>query len=343
MALKNQLNFASKIDGVGVSDIKLKLNYELETYEDRMVVVNDTLEYGDKFYQEYFDEHCSVDIMSNDFLLSENNVVRSLESIANYILAKDPEYNNTDSNYFVRSEQLDKKMVKEDEFCGTSASVIDELELESDYEEQPNNDNFKKLKKQSIKAEDLKRSDMLGDILNDYNVFLELIKKYTKINNNDDGVKVKHLKGKKTQRFMYSKHQSSVKDDMIICKDSMMKTHGYTLKYFSESTQPDYDMIDVTDKEHLLGKWITVGNKKTKVNGLLSFKATDDYQNDFNCILIDLQNTIDECDLNTLELEVLELYRKGMKPHNIAQELNTNSDLVNRKLNSIADKIIERL
>lgn len=341
MAFKNQTNFTAKIDGVDVYGIKSKLDYKVNELDERMDAVQEALDYGDVFYQEYFDKYCNTNITADDVLLSESNVVQSLESMANYILAKDPEYNKTESPYFANENELVKKIYKEDEFNRTDSSLI-EGKNESVYEEPMNTSNFKKQKKQKIERSDMRRNDELGAVLRDYGAFLDLIQTYTKKNNGVGGERVQHLKGKKADRFVYSKHQAAVKDDMLICKDSMMKTHGYNLRYFSESTQPDYSKIDMTNKEHLLGSWVEYSEGKVKSNGLLSFVATNDYQDDFNCVLIDIENLVKKCELTDFENEVLELHQKGMNYLAIAKEVGVYDRKVDRALNKVADKVIEQ-
>ena len=334
MALKNQAYFTAKIDDVDVHSIKSMINYKIDSLEDRMKCVDIALAHGDKFYQEYFDKYCDTGITTGDMLLSDSNVVQSLESMANYILAKDPEYNKTESQYFVREQELDRKMKREDEFDGTNASVVGDKEDNSLFVEEKSKQNFKKSKKQSIKNDDLKRSDELGRVLNEYNTFLELIAKYTG--------KDSKAKGRKADTFTYKKHQGAIKDDMIICKDSMMKTHGYTLKYFSESTQPDYDRIDLTNVDHLLGGWVQYDTARVRSNGLLSFKATDDYQDDFNCLLVSMENLIKQSDLTPFQEEVVDLYQNGFKVFQIVLELDTTTDKVNTALKNIAKKVSQK-
>lgn len=340
MALKNQSYFTAKIGDVDLYSIKSMINYKIDNLEDRMKCVDIALAHGDKFYQEYFDKYCDPAITNSDMLLSESNVVQSLESMANYILAKDDEYNKSESTYFVSDHELDRKMRKENEFDNTGTSlIVGKDETVSVYEEARSNQNFKKSKTQTIKPSDFERDDELGNILRDYNTFINLISNYTK----KDKITGETKKtDKKANLYTYSKQHSSIKDDMIICKDSMMKTHGYNLKYFSESTQPDYDMIDLTNIDHLLGSEVEYKDTTIKSDGLLSFTPTDDYQDDFNCIVVDVQNLVDKTDLDEFELNVLELHRSGMRVYNISQELNTYSDKVTRAINRIAKKVSQK-
>ena len=340
MALTNQSYFTAKIGDVDLYSIKSMINYKIDSLEDRMKCVDIALAHGDKFYQEYFDKYCDPGITNSDMLLSDSNVVQSLESMANYILAKDDEYNKTESSYFVSEHELDRKMNREDEFDNTGTSlIVGKDENISVYEEVKNKQNFKKSKKQTIKPEDFKRDDELGSILRDYNVFIDLISQYTKKDKTTGQTK---QVDKKANLYTYTKQHSSIKDDMIICKDSLMRTHGYNLKYFSESTQPNYDMIDLSNVDHLLGSEVEYKDVTIKSDGLLSFTPSDDYQDDFNCIVVDLQNLIDKTDLDEFELNVLELHRSGMRVYNISQELNTYSDKVSRAINRIAKKVSKK-
>lgn len=340
MALKNQSYFTAKIGDVDLYSIKSMINYKIDSLEDRMKCVDIALAHGNRFYQEYFDKYCDPGITNSDMLLSDSNVVQSLESMANYILAKDDEYNKTESSYFVSEHELDRKMRREDEFDNTGTSlIVDKDETVSIYEEAKSNQNFKKSKTQTIKPSDLERNDELGSILRDYNTFINLISNYTK----KDKVTGETKKiNKKANLYTYSKQHSSIKDDMIICKDSLMKTHGYNLKYFSESTQPNYDMIDLTNVDHLLGGWVEYSDGKVRSNGLLSFKPTDDYQDDFNCIIVDVQNLIDNCDLNNFQMDVISLYQEGLKPSDIERELNATRKKVRVALDIVAKKVSKK-
>ena len=340
MALKNQSYFTSKIGDVDLYSIKSMINYKIDSLEDRMKCVDIALAHGDKFYQEYFDKYCDPAITNSDMLLSESNVVQSLESMANYILAKDDEYNKTESSYFVSEHELDRKMRRENEFDNTGTSlIVGKDETVSIYEEAKSNQNFKKSKTQTIKPSDFERDDELGSILRDYNTFINLISNYTK----KDKVTGETKKiDKKANLYTYSKQHSSIKDDMIICKDSMMKTHGYNLKYFSESTQPDYDMIDLTNIDHLLGGWVEYSEGKVRSNGLLSFKPTDDYQDDFNCIIVDVQNLINACNLDNFQSDVVSLYQEGLKPFEIESELGATQKKVRVALKNIAKKVSQK-
>ena len=339
MAFNNNGYFNAKIDVVDVYSIRSKINYGIDNYDDRLECVEKALEYGDNFYNEYFDKYCKSELGLDDNLMSDNNVVQSLEAMANYLLAKDPEPNKEDESYFVHERRMIDKGLKEDEFNGTGVSVIDSWELAT--EPPKNNSNFKKLKKQKITSEDLKRTDELGSILRDYNSFLQLISQYTK-KTNDEGLRVKHPIGKKATSHVYANHQSAVKDDMINVKDSLMRVHGYNLKNFSESTQPDYSVIDLSNVNHLLGGWVEYDSGRVMSNGLLSFKATDDYQDDFNCILISLENLIAQCELSEFQLEVLELYQGGMTIKAISDEFKVHHTKVERTLKNIAKKVSER-
>lgn len=334
MAFTTQVMFTSDINGVKVRDIESKIDYKLNNYKEREEKVNEILEFADNFYQEYFDDFCSVSINSDDALLSDTNVVKSLEKMATYLLMADDvkSRKNTDYQFFSKESSLDSKTIKEKEYSSTGASYIDESDDKA-IPEAKSQSNYKKVKKQVISSADVNRKDELGDVLSDYNDFLTFLR----------AEKEKSASQRKHSVYLYSRHIGMVKDDMLICKDSFLGVHGYNLKYFSESTNPDYSKIDFTNSEHLLGKKIkTEEGKNIAVRGLLYFSSNDDLQNDFNCILIDLQNVIDKTDLTQFEIDTLELSRLNLSVVDIAKELETYDAKIKRTMKLIAKKVSKK-
>lgn len=329
MALTVQQFFTSSINGVTVNDIKNKLDYKnVHNFNDRLSLVNETLQFGDEFYQQYFDEYFDVCISNDDFLLSDTNVCKSLETIGTYLLMSE-DVKNENENFAARQQQLEKRMSKENEI-GTDG-MTDLLENAEDEDEFKDNSNYKLEKIQTIKKEDLNKQNEMGELLKQYQAFLDDIQYKLKQGNS-------HLRLK--PRFIYTTHSSAVKDDMIILKESFMGIHGYKLKHYSvESRTPDYDAIDFTNVRHLLGATLASSNRNVKAKGLLYFKPTSDYQDDFNCQLIDLQNIIDKTNLTEFEKDVLELNRYSLSNVDIASELGTYDTKVKRTMKTIAKKV----
>lgn len=327
MSLTVQQFFTSDINGVTVNDIKNKLDYKNKnTYEDRLDVVKSALEYGDDFYQQYFDNHFDVCINNNDFLLSDTNVCKSLETMATYLLMSE-DVKNIEDSFVARQEQLEKRMSKENEVSADGfVNLLDDVE-----EEKPNTSNYKKQKVQTITSKDLNREDELGQLLRQYQDFLNRIKYKLKDDN-------KHLR--KRPRFVYAVHSGGVRDDMIVLKDSLLGVHGYKLRHYSvESQLPNYDAFDYTNIRHLLGASLSSSEKTIKAKGLLFFTPTEDYQDDFNCILVDLQNIIDKTDLTDFEKDTLELSRLNLSRVDIAKELETYDSKIKRTMSLIAKKV----
>ena len=328
MALTTQKNFTSDINGVYLKDIKDKLNYKHSVYSDRLKSVESALAYGDSFYQEYFDNYCNVGINANDSLLSDTNVVKSLENMATYLLMSDDvkeENKKLEQQYVSREEHLNKKMRRENEMSSDGTSKVENT-LDNVMEK--DNSNFKKLKTQVITVKDLERDDELGETLREYQAFLDSITD-----------KLKDETKRKFKRYLYTANSGSVRDDMLICKDSMMKVHGYSLKHFGESTKPDYSHIDFTNERHLLGVKVEYKSGKKMAKGLLYFTPNDDYQDDFNCILVDLQNVIDKTNLTDFEKDVLELIRYNMSLVDIAKDLETYENKVKRTIKIVSKKV----
>ena len=329
MALKVQQNFVTSIDGVTVNDIKEKLNYkDKNTYKDRLEVVNEALEYGDEFYKQYFDEYLDACITNNDYLLSNTNVCRSLETMGTYLLMSDDI--KDDNEFLARQEQLDKKMNRENEYSNDGHTNL----LEDDAIIPKDNSNHKKLKKQTITSEDLNRDDSLGEILRDYQDFLTRIQYKLKEENKSDRVR---------PRFIYAVNSGQVKEDMLIIKDSFKGIHGYKLRHYNKETQlPSYDLLDYTNLRHLLGAKLETEKGQIKAKGLLYFMPSEDYQDDFNCVLIDLQNIINQINLTNFEQEVLYMKRSNISDVDVAKQLETYEMKVKRAMETIAKKVVKK-
>lgn len=337
MSFKNQLNFQSEIDGKVISDLYRSLNDNrfLNKYEDRKKLVQELSEEWDIFLNEYFENHCDVSINTNDFLISEINVCRAIESLGTYLLRADDVpggKTSKGSHPFLDEDYLTQKMNREKGFFGEGEDRRDEENISDEDEINTlNKSNFKMEKKQEIKSDDLKRDDFLGQVLNDYNQMLK-----------DISLKLKENKTDK-RRYVYTRQKQSIKDDMILSKDLLLHVHGYTLRYFGESTEPEYDLLDFKNEKHLMGKKIQYTSQGKFCKGLLYFKTDDlNLSKEFDCILQDLQNIIDQTNLTQDELDTLEMMRFNYSKDEIAQELNTYPRKVYRHIENISKKVSKK-
>lgn len=343
MAFSTQQNFTGKLDETNVNELNKKIDYTKTKLEDRKKVINDILN-STKFYEEYFSNYFNPNITSRDYLSDSINVCRSLERMASYLLNSDEIKEEedkektqyifyTDSKYF--QKKIDKEMsiesIVKTKNKNHSDTVIHFLKRSEK--------NHKKRKAQKITKDDLNRNDELGKILRDY----KSLEDFT----------TSELKKKKSKhsRYLLTKIKGQVSDDMICTKNSLLGVFGYNLKSFSESTKPNIDIFDFTNKNHLLGIYVEVEkrNKKTGkiekkkeyVKGLLYFKPEFDPNDEFSFVLRDLQETIDKAGLTEEEKFVLEQIRNGVRKVDIARSLNTNHVRISRIMEIIANKVIK--
>lgn len=334
MAFTNQQNFIAELDGTTLRDLTQKLDYSLTSFEDRMNLVKSILN-GTQFFNLYFSDHFKASINAGDVLSSDVNVCHALERFTDYILnskevkqEEDKEKTqyvfHSDPNYFQKKLNREVKMSQLSGGDGgndSDSNVIHFIKRASG--------NTKKPKKQKITPKDLSENTEVGRILNDYNNFLTFITQELK------------KKDSKFNRFLLTKTKGEVQNDMIYTKDHLKGVFGYDLKGFNESTKLYLDVFDFTNKLHLLGGKITDESGKLLLNakGLLYFNRSFVPGDDWDLVLMDLQNTIDQANLTPKELETLEMMRSNMRPGEIAHELKIHHQEVARLIDRIAVKI----
>lgn len=339
MALSNQQNFIGVLDGTDVMNLNKQIDYKQTKLEDRKKVVEEIVK-STEFYTEYFSGYFKGSINSGDSLSSDVNVCKSLERMASYLLnseeikaEEDKEVTqyvfHTDAKYFKKKMERESSIeaLTESDDGSKSEAIIHFLKREGK--------NQKKGKDQFISKTDLKRTDLLGQVLRDYSSYNDFIT-----------AELQKKKKSKFNRYMLTKIKGQLTNDMIYSKDQLLGTWGYDLKTFSESTVPDLDVFDFTNRLHLNGTTIKVKDKKGKlknehIKGLLYFKNDFNPDNDFSFILRDLQDTIDKANLTEMEKYVLEEMRNGASKVEVAEKLETHHVKIVRTMEIIAGKVMK--
>lgn len=317
MAFTTQQNFTATLDGTNAIKLNKVMDRSLMNYEDRLECINNTLE-GTSFFEEYFSDYYNPLASQNDYLSMDNNVCKVLENYATYLLNSSDarEEDKTEYKFYYDEDAFRKVVNKEKLYQDKEPEVIDFLLA--------GQSNYKKSKDQKILSKDLKRNDWLGSILRDYNNYLEVLK----------------VKAQQGQKFKVDRIKGEVKKDMIISKDSLMKIHGYSLRYFSESTKPSLDVFDFANYNHLKGYSLDYSDPHhNKVDGLLKFKFNGDFQNDFQCILYDLDILIDKTKMTDRERECLKYYRNGLTNMSIADIIGVDEKSIRRSIEAAIKKI----
>lgn len=315
MAFTTQQNFMGTIDGTNARELNTIMDRKLDSFQERLKCVKDTLD-NTEFFTEYFDEYYNPNASQNDYLSIENNVCKVLENYATYLLnAKDVDKDRQDKfKVYYDESEFRRALRKEQLYSDKGQDTIDFMLA--------NQSNYKKSKTQQIYKKDLDRPDFLGSVLSQYQNFVNML--------NESDMTL----------YRRNKIKGEVQRDMILTKDSLNMVHGYNLRYFSESTQPDLDVFDFANFNHLKGySDKSVHHNYSKVDGLLKFKFNGDFQNDFQCMLYDLDLLIEKTDLTKREREILNFYRKGLTNVKIADIIGIARQTVEKRIDSAIKKI----
>lgn len=322
MAFSSQQQFNAELDGVTAKELNRVMNRTLSTYEDRKKCIEETLE-GTEFFNIYFEKHFPIHPNTNDFLSLDINVPKILENYASYLLnSSDLEEKSSIKYKFYYDESEFQRALKKDlKYDGEGNEVIDFLLA--------NQSNYKKAKDQKITKKDLTRNDECGKVLREYSNYIETLE--------NAGMK----------EYQKNRLKGEVQRDMILAKDSLMKIHGYNLRYFSESTEPNLEVFDFADVEQLKGYSLKVPEETSdknhaKIDGLLRMKFNGDFQNDFQCILYDLDVLVSKTDLTDRERECLNFYRNGLTNVKIGDILSISKQTANENVSRAIKKVSEK-
>ena len=315
MAFTSQQNFLASIDGVTANELNRTMDRTLNNYDERKECIEDTLE-GTSFFEEYFTNYYNVNASQNDYLSLENNVCKVLENYASYLLnSKDIDDEESQQYKFYYDESEFMRAINKDvKYDDKGQEVIDFLLA--------NQSNYKKAKDQKITAADLNRNDVVGEVLRDYKSYIDTL-------DNSD-----------MQAYRRNRIKGEVQRDMVLAKDALLRVHGYNLRYFSESTKPNLEVFDFVDFNQLKGYSVDgVDPHYSKVDGLLRMKFNGDFQNDFQCILYDLDILIEKTKLTDRERECLNYFRNGLTNVKIGDIINITSQSVGQSIDSAIKKV----
>ena len=371
MAIQGK-NFTASLDGVTANDLAKKLDRNKSEYKDRLKHVEDILD-NTEFFNIYYEEYFNPNINMNEYIASESNISVLLENYASYLL--NSEHCEEEVLYKIKNGELLPKLDMSENAPlesvggqGVQRSLSQEPSIKYEFYTDENNfrkalnrdmsiegmsgngatehvidfllnigSNFKKSKDQTITSKDLNRTDFLGSVLRDYQTYLEFLRNIPKDSPN-------------YKRFVVDRIKGSVKQDMIDAKDGLLRVHGYNLRYFSESTEPYYDAINLGDPEQLVGfkdntlEKIRSNEGSVIVRGLLYMKFNGDFQDDFQCILYDLEKVIERTSLTDKQRSVILMIRNGYSNKEISSLLDIrSSDIMEAYVKPSAKKIAEQV
>ena len=349
MAFSSQPNFNGVLDGTDVNELNKKIDYSKIHLEERKEVIEKLIN-GTAFYEDYFSDFFKANINAGDHLSTDVNVCQSLERMANYLLnskeiKQEEDAEKTKYVFHTDEKYFQKKVNRETSVDHLSKSANPDHQDNVIHFLKRNETNYKKEKVQDINYKSLKPTktnsqediDEVKRILSEYRVFY-------------DSVTEKLLdKDRDVNRYLLTNTKGQLTDDMIYTKDSLLGIFGYNLKNGTkEDAKPSLDIFDFTNESHLKGKVIEVEGRTVRgeyvsnrimARGLIFFKPTSDYTDDFNLTLLDLQETIKKANLTEEEQIVLSMSQNGSSQFEIATYLNTYDMKISRILDRIVRKI----
>lgn len=334
--------FKGVYDGKGIWDYKGGLDYSVEDLEERIKLVKELLNIVDEgdynfsddlFWQEVWDTGvCKTDLNKTDFLWSETNVAKTLESVANYILAMDTDENKVEYKIYKDEKKFNDALGKEKRAIEIHGEDLSLSEKEQFKILIPNG-NYKLAPKTSIKKKDFERFPQLKCYQEYHEYLSSLLKNKEKKQELMEKMKEKGLEKYEKESSMYAflvNTSGEVKKDMIKMKE-LLELPIKWKQPLKDSGYKSFEELDMLDKEQVL-ELLRVHRDMEVV----------DFQDDLNCILFDLSQLIKKCDLTELQREVLRLYSNGLSQIQIGYALNIKHSVVNQHLNAVVRKITNK-
>lgn len=335
------VSFRGVIDKKTLSDYKGKLNYDLETVEERIGLTKDILKIEeingvefskDDFWLEVSDMACcKSNINTSNALYSETDVAQYLEGLGSYILAKDRKPKEDKEKLKIyRDYDLFKRMLEETEKVGRLGKANSDMNNEVSVFVQQGN--YRKAIEKKIFSEDIRNISGLKDYDNfrKYLIELRTSKEYRdKIKERVGGNTIK-IGSKNTPLNIFiastiKKNLGIVKNDMIDLKEMIVRPFSAKLETKGDYT-PDWNELDMFDEKH--------------VKELIRVKTGNDLQDDLTCIAIDLENLLKKVKLTDNQREILNLWRQNKTQIEIGEILEISNSTVSRTIGTIVKNII---
>jgi len=331
MAFNNGF-FRGSIGGKTILDYKNKLDYNIESLEERKDSIKEllSLEYVDgaefsneEFWNEIWDMGvCKAGINTDESLWSETNVCLTLESMANYLLAKHTK-DKKDNIKIYDSYELFRRAIQEQEVIRKHG------ELEEDgviiFRQKKN---YKLDPKPSVTSRDKKRFEEINDYdrYKDYLISLrdnkELREELADKLNLSGGFKMKSSSD--VYRFTL-KHLPLISDDMLNVKLQRERAISWKSPLRDSGNEIDWDYLDMFDKEH--------------VKALLAIPKDMEVSSD---VYLTVDMLVENAGLTDIQKDILILYRKNKTLQSIANTLGMSHSNVKKHLDKIVTKVINQ-
>ena len=331
MAFNNSY-FRGSIDNKTIQDYKNKLDYNIDDLEDRKNEINKLLsiekigeaEFScEEFWTEVWDMGvCKAGINTNESLWSETNVCLTLESMANYLLAKHTK-EKKDTIKVYDSYELFKRAIQEQEAIRKYGEAEEDGVIVFRQKK-----NYKLDPKPTVTSRDKKRFTEINDYDN-YKGYLmklrddraareELASKLDL----DYGIKVK------TSSDVYKfvlKHLPLTSDDMLNVKLQRERAIKWKSPLRDSGNEIDWDYLDMFDKDH--------------VKALLAIPKDMEVASD---LYMTRDILVENAGLTDTQMSILELWKKDRTLQSIANALGMSHSNVKKHLDKIVNKVINQ-
>lgn len=260
-------------------------------------------------------------------LYSGTNVAKYLEGLASYILAKDKKPKE-DKIRIYRDYDLFKRETEEE----AKLKQLGEINSDSNNEVPVfvQQGNYRKAVEKEVFSEDIRNIPALKDY-DDFRKFLIELRSSSEERQKVINKLIKskrastYLEGNSQLTSIIKKNLGLVKLDMLDLKDMIVREFSAKIETKGDYT-PEWDKLDMFDKEH--------------VKELIRVKRGRDLQEDLDCIVMDLENLLENVKLTDKQSQILKLWKKDLTQEYISKILGVSKQAVNKQIDSIVKNII---
>lgn len=361
-------NFHGKIDGNRCVDYYRKINNKTasskEAIENIIDVLNiediDGVQFVNEFWTKVFlqndeDEFIGgIKLILNkeDSLYSESNIAKTLEKMGTLILDKSRIKDNPLTHCKVyHSLGMFNKAIDELETLRNIINNNSEAKYSMDkgltYDivlaNQSNYKHEKKIKDLNDKDMELlnnKYKEKYPQIDDYYKAYINIRKQYNKIKRIPESELEKYPEQERSKhkfRKLTPKESEKarklnaiskeLKQDFIDCLNAKIRPIVFKCP-LPDKGCPDYGLIDFFNAEH--------------IKALLPVKRGENYQNDLDCIIHDLDELLKECNFTDKQRTLIEMLREDKTYEFMGQQIGVDRSTVNKYINLAVNKIVNK-
>lgn len=338
-------NFRGQINGIDYRDIYAMLSeLRRSNAQENIDNINKILDETDEFWTKVFmqqDEEEFVggiklcDLKKDESLYSESNIALLLERMADFILSGAKKKDNPET--YIRTfntQKMNAKAIDESNWVDFVGQELfrghngDDLDLVSKA-----NMNYKLKREFDMSDKDIAEIDRLyGDkypvIRGYYECYENAREEYTKLNNLAKERKL--TKEEKLARKTWEKCVTTYKQDVMDSYRHFVAPIKFK-QPLKDAGCPCWDEYNEMDKDHI------------RYALQIEKEYLDIYQDgDLYCIVLDLENTIKQCEFTDIQAKVLRLWRYKCTLQEIADELGVTHQAVNLYVNAICKIIADK-